>query len=138
MIYGEFEIDFNTSKIINGHVPNDVSVGDRPILANGRIYAIDGGMSKQYMDKISIGGYTLVSDSYMISLISHERFTSKNVLIAQERDIISIKHSKDMNVDREYMYNTDKGVVIQDNINDLYKLLDAYRTGLVKEKVKRY
>ncbi len=136
MIYKEFGIDYNTSKIINGHVPNDISVGDRPILAGGRIYAIDGGMSKQYMAKISIGGYTLVSDSYMISLISHERFTSKNKLIEQERDIISIKHSRDMNLDREYMYNTDKGVVLQDNINDLYKLLGAYRTGLIKEKLK--
>ena len=136
MIYKEFGIDYNNSKIINGHVPNDISVGDRPILAEGRIYAIDGGMSKQYVSKISIGGYTLVSDSYMMSLISHERFTSKNKLIREERDIISIKHSRDMNEDREYMYHTDKGIEIQESINDLYKLLNAFRTGLIKEKLK--
>ena len=136
MIYKEFRIDYNNSKIINGHVPTDISVGDSPILADGRIYAIDGGMSKQYVSKISIGGYTLISDSYMMSLISHERFTSKNKLIREERDIISIKHSRDMNEDREYMYHTDKGIEIQESIDDLYKLLNAFRTGLIKEKTK--
>ena len=136
MIYNEFEIDYNSSKIINGHVPTDISVGDKPILADGRIYAIDGGMSRQYKAKISIGGYTLISDSYMMSLISHERFTSKNNLIRDEKDIISIKHSRDMNKDREYIYHTDKGKILQENINDLYKLLEAYRTGLIKEKIK--
>lgn len=136
MIYDEFEIDFVKSKIINGHVPNDITVGDRPILAGGKIYAIDGGMSRQYVSKINIGGYTLVSDSYMMFLISHERFTSKNDLIKAEKDIISIKESEDFNNDREYIYHTDKGKLLQDNIDDLYKLLEAFRTGLIKEKVK--
>ena len=133
-LYNEFEIDFNKSKIINGHVPTDITIGDNPIKANGRIYAIDGGMSKQYSNKISIGGYTLVSDSYSMFLISHDRFESKELLIEKEKDIISLVRSEDINKNREFMYNTDKGEKIQDEIKNLYKLLDSYRSGLIKEK----
>jgi fructose-1,6-bisphosphatase-3 len=136
-LYNEFEIDFNRSKIINGHVPTDITNGDNPIKANGRIYAIDGGMSKQYSKKISIGGYTLVSDSYSMFLISHDRFESKELLIETEKDIISLVRSEEINKDREFMYNTDKGEKIQDEIKNLYKLLEGYRSGLIKEKTKR-
>lgn len=136
-LYDEFEIDFNKSKIINGHVPTDITHGENPIKANGKIYAIDGGMSKQYSNKISIGGYTLVSDSYSMFLISHDRFESKELLIETEKDIISKVRSEDLNKDREYMYNTDKGEKIKDEISNLYKLLEGYRTGLIKEKVKK-
>lgn len=134
-IYKEFQIDFDKSKIINGHVPTDISVGDHPILGNGRLYTIDGGMSKTYEAKISIGGYTLISDSYKLFLISHERFTSVNDLIEKELDIISINQSEEINVNREYIYGTDKGERLSLEIEDLYKLLDAYRSGLIKEKL---
>lgn len=136
-LYDEFEINFNKSKIINGHVPTDINNGDNPIKANGRIYAIDGGMSKQYSKKISIGGYTLVSDSYSMFLISHDRFNTKQALIESEKDIISLVRSEDLNKNREYMYNTDRGEKIQSDINNLYKLLEGYRTGLIKEKIKK-
>lgn len=135
-IYKEFKIDYNKSKIINGHVPNDVSAGDRPILANGRIYAIDGGMSKAYASKISIGGYTLVIDSYKIFLMSHERFTTTSDIIEREQDIISLNQSEEVNIEREYLYDTDKGKKLKEEIDDLYKLLDAYRDGLIKEYLK--
>ena len=132
-IYQEFNIDFDKSKIINGHVPNDISVGDKPILGNGRIYAIDGGMSKSYASKINIGGYTLVIDSYKIFLISHERFTTTENVITKEKDIISLNQSEEVNINREYLYDTDKGKKLKEEIADLYKLLDAYRNGLIKE-----
>ncbi len=135
-IYIEFKIDYNKSKIINGHVPNDISAGDRPILANGRIYAIDGGMSKAYASRISIGGYTLVIDSYKIFLMSHERFTTTSDIIEREQDIISLNQSEEVNIEREYLYDTDKGKKLKEEIDDLYKLLDAYRDGLIKEYLK--
>lgn len=136
-LYDEFGIDFEKSKIINGHVPSDITAGESPVKADGKIYAIDGGMSKQYSSKISIGGYTLVTDSYKIFLISHDRFDNKEILIEEEKDIISLLRSEEINHKREYMYNTDKGQKLQDEINDLYKLLEAYRTGLIKETIKK-
>ena len=129
----EFEIDYNRSKIINGHVPSDISQGDNPIKANGKIYAIDGGMSKQYSEEINIGGYTLVSDSYKLFLISHNRFGSKEELIKNEKDIISLVRSEEININREFIYDTNKGIRLQNEIDDLYKLLDAYRDGIIKE-----
>jgi len=136
-IYQEFKIDYNKSKIINGHVPTDITAGERPVLGNGRIYAIDGGMSKQYASKIRIGGYTLVIDSYKIFLISHERFNSLEEIIEKEEDIISLNQSEEVNNNREYVYDTDKGKQIQEEIDDLYKLLDAYRNGVIKEYLKQ-
>ena len=132
-IYKEFDIDFHKSKIINGHVPTDITAGGRPIMADNRLYTIDGGMSKQYQSKIRIGGYTLVSDSYKIFLISHERFVSVEDLIEKEEDIISTIQEEELNVKRAYMYNTDKGQRIQAEIDDLYLLLEAYRSGTIKE-----
>lgn len=132
-IYNEFSINFEKSKIINGHVPTDITAGGHPIMAEGRLYTIDGGMSKQYQSKIQIGGYTLVSDSYKIFLISHERFTSVEDLIDKESDIISTIREEELNVKRAYMYNTDKGQKIQAEIDDLYLLLEAYRSGSIKE-----
>ena len=136
-IFHEFKIKWSKSKIINGHVPVDISQGGNPIKANGRIYAIDGGMSKQYKGKIRIGGYTLVSDSYKLFLISHNRFDSKEKLIKQEKDIISLVQSEEINSKREYIYNTDKGKRLEQEITDLYKLLEAYRTGFIKENIKK-
>ncbi|MFW5889408.1 MAG: fructose-bisphosphatase class III, partial [Bacillota bacterium] len=71
-IYQEFNLDFSKSKIINGHVPLDVTKGEQVVLANMHIYTIDGGMSKQYADKTNIGGYSLISDSHAYFLVSHE------------------------------------------------------------------
>lgn len=136
-IYQEFDIDLNKSKIINGHVPSDISAGDHPIKADGRIYAIDGGMSKQYSSKIRIGGYTLVSDSYRLFLVSHQRLSSIDELIDEESDIISLVQSEENNDQRTFINETDNGKEIQDKINDLYKLLDAYRSGLIKEVSKK-
>lgn len=136
-IFEEFEIDYDTSKIINGHVPVDITAGESPIKGKGRIYAIDGGMSMQYREKIHIGGYTLVSDSYKLFLISHERYPSLESLIENESDIISLVQAEEVNSDREYMFNTDKGKKLQSEINDLYKLLDAYRDGIIKELDRR-
>ena len=65
--------------------------------------------------------------------MSHERFTTTSDIIKNEKDIISLNQSEEVNIEREYLYDTDKGERLQEEINDLYKLLDAYRDGLIKE-----
>ncbi|MGE4378949.1 MAG: fructose-1,6-bisphosphatase [Candidatus Izemoplasmatales bacterium] len=134
MIYDEFELDFNKSKIINGHVPLDITKGDQVILANNRIYSIDGGMSKEYIDRTNIGGYSLISDSHAYFLVSHERFDTYNALIANEKDIVSVTRAEELNTRRTYIYDTNKGKEIQEIINDLLELLSAYRSGKIIEK----
>ncbi len=134
MIYDEFELDFNKSKIINGHVPLDVTKGDQVVLANRRIYSIDGGMSKEYSNKTTMGGYSLISDSHAYFLVSHERFDTYQALIDSEKDIVSVTRSEELNTRRTYIYDTNKGAELKESINDLLQLLDAYRAGTVTEK----
>ena len=134
MIYDEFGLDFNKSKIVNGHVPLDITKGDQIMLANKRIYSIDGGMSKEYSHKTSIGGYSLISDSHAYFLVSHERFETYMKLIESEQDIISITRSEELNHDRTFIYDTNRGRTIKRRINDLRQLLEAYRDGTIKEK----
>ncbi|XMB72112.1 fructose-1,6-bisphosphatase [Mycoplasmatota bacterium WC30] len=134
MIYEEFELDFEKSKIINGHVPLDVTKGDQVVLANKRIYSIDGGMSKEYSHKTNIGGYSLISDSHAYFLVSHDRFENYYKLIEEESDIVSITRSEEIINRRTYVYDTNKGREIQERINDLKELLQAYRDGTIKEK----
>ena len=134
MIYDEFELDFKKSKIVNGHVPLDITKGDNIVLANKRIYSIDGGMSKEYSHKTSIGGYSLISDSHAYFLVSHERFETYMKLIETEQDIVSITRSEELNSDRTYIYDTNRGFAMKRRINDLRQLLQAYRDGTIKEK----
>ncbi len=134
MIYEEFDLDFNKSKIINGHVPMDITKGEQVILGNKRIYSIDGGMSKEYADKTNIGGYSLISDSHAYFLVSHERFETYYKLIAEEKDIVSVTRAEELNDRRTYVYDTDSGQEIKERIKDLKELLQAYREGLIKEK----
>jgi len=134
MIYDEFELNFKKSKIINGHVPLDITKGDEVVLANSRIYSIDGGMSKEYSNKTSIGGYSLISDSHAYFLVSHERFETYQKLIEAESDIVSVTRSEELNTRRTYIFDTNKGEEIKEIINDLLQLLEAYRSGAITEK----
>ncbi len=137
MIYDEFELDFSKSKIINGHVPLDITKGDKVVLANKKIYSIDGGMSKEYSYKTSIGGYSLISDSHAYFLVSHERFETYYKLIDEEKDIVSVTRSEELNTRRTYIYDTNAGEEIKNRIADLKELLEAYRNGMIKEKTER-
>ena len=133
-IFEEFGIEKTRGKIINGHVPLDITKGHKVMLANKRIYLIDGGMSKQYATKTNIGGYTLISDSYAFYLVSHSRFSTYSKLIESEKDIVSVTHSEDINDRRTYIYDTDKGKSIKATVDDLARLIDLYRQGILKEK----
>jgi len=133
-IYQEFDLDFNHSKIVNGHFPVDITKGEKVILANHRIYNIDGGMSKEYVSQTSMGGYSLISDSHAYFLVSHERFESYMELIQNEQDIITVMRDEELNNRRTYIYDTNKGAELKEQIADLYQLLHAYRDGSIKEK----
>jgi fructose-1,6-bisphosphatase-3 len=91
-------------------------------------------MSKEYAGRTNIGGYSLISDSHAYFLVSHERFDTYQALIAQEKDIVSITRSEELNTRRTYIYDTNNGANIKSMIDDLYQLLDAYRSGKIIEK----
>ena len=123
--------------IINGHVPVHAGQGENPIKADGRLMVIDGGFAKAYHDTTGIAGYTLVYHSRGFQLIQHEPFTSTREAILKESDIKSSTQIVEMTGRRMRVRDTDKGEILQVQIQELRELLYAYRHGIIKENTKR-
>lgn len=133
IIFEEFGLDKNESRIINGHVPVKRKSGESPIKANGKILVIDGGFSKAYRGKTGIAGYTLIYNSYGMVLASHQPFASIEKAIIEETDILSTNMIVDRKVERRRVGDTDIGCILKKQIKELKLLLMAYRKGLIKE-----
>ena len=134
-ILEEFGLDADHSHIINGHIPVKVGKGETPVKCGGKLLIIDGGFSKAYQKVTGIAGYTLVYNSYGLVLAAHEPFVSVEEAVRSESDI----HSESMVVERTFrrltVADTDAGKEIQERIEELEKLLQAYRAGQIIEKV---
>lgn len=137
MILDEFEITGSFRHIINGHVPVKTIKGENPVKGNGKLMVIDGGFSKAYQPKTGIAGYTLVYHSRGFQLVQHEPFTSKEMAVKEGKDIKSTLQLVEMADHRMMVKDTDIGVELQQQIKDLHKLLQAYRSGEIKEKAFR-
>ena len=135
MIFEEFGLDPKVSHIINGHVPVKIKKGESPIKANGKLLVIDGGFSRAYQAQTGIAGYTLIYNSYGLSLVSHEPFESTQKAIEEEKDILSTRVILETEVDRMRVGDTDIGKELKLQIKDLERLLDAYRKGIIKEQI---
>lgn len=133
-ILDEFDMDVKNSHIINGHVPVELKKGDTPVRADGRLIIIDGGFSKAYQSKTGIAGYTLVYNSHGMRLISHMPFESKESAIINETDILSDDSVVETTAKRVLVADTDTGITLKDQIEQLLKLLAAYENGLIVEK----
>lgn len=133
-IFDEFELDFQSGHIINGHVPVKSKNGESPVKAGGRILAIDGGFSRAYQGKTGIAGYTLIYNSQMMQLVSHEPFSSAEDSILYEKDILSTSIIVENRANRMFVRDTYDGMKIQQEVNDLKMLIIAYKKGLIKEK----
>lgn len=132
-IFSEFDLDFEEDHIINGHVPVKRKKGESPIKANGKIFVIDGGFSKAYQPKTGIAGYTLIYNSRTLQLVAHEPFTSKEDAVENERDIVSSTVLVEHRSRRKTIKDTEDGVILSEKVDDLKKLLNAYRSGAIKE-----
>lgn len=133
-ILEEFGLNPQISHIINGHMPVKVKKGESPVKANGKLFVIDGGFARAYQKTTGIAGYTLIYNSYGIKLVSHAPFESKEKALQEGADILSSIVVEDKIVQRKRVKDTDIGRKIQGQINDLRKLLNAYRKGLIKTK----
>ncbi|WP_279119092.1 fructose-1,6-bisphosphatase [Fusobacterium varium] len=132
MILEEFDLNPKISHIVNGHVPVKVKKGESPIKANGKLYIIDGGFSRAYQPETGIAGYTLIYNSYGLKLVSHAPFESTEKAIKEGKDIISSSRIVNSSQNRIRVKDTDIGKELQNQINDLKKLLNAYRKGIIK------
>ena len=117
--------------IINGHVPVKVGAGEHPIKAGGKLMVIDGGFAQAYHKQTGIAGYTLVYHSRGFQLVPHEPFTSTEDAILRGTDIKSTTQIVEMSAHRMLVADTDKGVELRKQIDDLMELLYAYRHGII-------
>lgn len=124
-ILGIFGLSEDKGHIINGHVPVKIKNGESPIKANGKLFIIDGGISKAYQKTTGIAGYTLIYDSHSLSLAEHKPFISGKVHTPKIQVVERL-------VQRANISDTDNGLAILEKINDLRELLSAYKSGAIK------
>ncbi|NMA12836.1 MAG: fructose-1,6-bisphosphatase [Chloroflexi bacterium] len=136
-IFDDFDLDWESGHIINGHIPVKTKKGESPIKANGKVIVIDGGFCRAYQPKTGIAGYTLIYDSHGMRLISHAPFPGFEKVIRANSDIRSREMVFESTLKRLTVNDTDGGARLRSQISDLKVLLESYRKGTLKEKVQR-
>ena len=133
----EFGLQGEHCHIINGHVPVKVRKGESPIKGGGKLIVIDGGFSRAYQSTSGIAGYTLIYNSRHYRIVSHQPFTSKWNAVHKNDDIRNDSEIFEKMETRMRVSQTDEGAELQDRVDMLMMLLDAYRSGAVTEDHKK-
>ncbi len=133
----EFGLKGEHCHIINGHVPVKVRKGESPIKGGGKLIVIDGGFSRAYQSTSGIAGYTLIYNSRHYRIVSHQPFTSKWNAVHKNDDIRNDSEIFEKMETRMRISDTDEGAELQDRVDMLMMLLDAYRSGAVTEDHKK-
>lgn len=133
-LLAEFGLTDPQSRIINGHTPVRVTHGESPIKAGGKCIVIDGGFCRAYQKTTGIAGYTLISNSHGMRIVSHQSFTDLEDALSEDRDIHSQPYIFTTWTHRKMVADTDLGQEMQERIADLHDLLTAVREGLIHLK----
>ena len=133
MLLAEFGLTGKHRHIINGHVPVKVKKGESPIKGGGRLIVIDGGFSRAYQSTSGIAGYTLIFSSRHFRIVSHQPFEGKQVALQKNHDIQNESLIFEKMNTRMKVSETDKGKELQTRVDELTMLLDAYKSGAVRE-----
>lgn len=132
-ILAEFGVEnIEHAHIINGHIPVKTLKGESPVKAGGKLLVIDGGFSKAYQTETGIAGYTLIYNSQSLKLVQHEPFESREHAVGIGTDVISETKVVEFAEHRQLVRDTDKGKELQSQVDDLYQLLAAYRSGQIR------
>ena len=126
MILSEFELNTKYGHIINGHIPVKEKHGEKPVLANGKLIIIDGGLCEAYHNRTGIAGYTLISSSRVLRIKAHEAFSSKLDVVNNNNDILSDQRVIEEFGKRMQVRDCDNGKRISQEVEDLKELLKIY------------
>ena len=129
----EFGLEGNHCHIINGHVPVKVKKGESPVKGGGKLLVIDGGFSRAYQPTSGIAGYTLIFNSRHFRMVSHQPFAGRKEALRRNRDIENDSLIFETLEKRMKVSQTDEGVELRAQVDDLVRLMDAYRSGAVVE-----
>ena len=128
-ILEEFGLPKEGSHIINGHVPVKLKDGETPVKAGGKLFIIDGGLSKAYQATTGIAGYTLIYNSHHLALAEHKPFHPDQESTPKVHVVEKMKT-------RVMVADTDKGRELKEQISDLKALVAAYQAGDLKERAE--
>lgn len=128
----EFGLEPETSHILNGHVPVKIKDGESPIKGGGKLFIIDGGISKAYQKTTGIAGYTFIFNSRFMALAEHKKYDPIQPDGSQEFHTPNLRIVENMPV-RLTVKTSDIGEEIARQEADLKELVKAYRSGLIKE-----
>ncbi|WP_077622379.1 fructose-1,6-bisphosphatase [Sediminibacillus massiliensis] len=123
-ILKEFDLDPDQGHIINGHTPVKEIDGENPIKANGKLVVIDGGFSKAYQSTTGIAGYTLLYNSYGMQLVAHKHFNSKEEVLRDGTDVLSVKRLVDEELERKKVLETNIGEELYQEVAILNSLME--------------
>ncbi len=133
-IFRDFGMDPANSRIVCGHVPVKAKDGEDPVKCGGKVLMIDGGFSEAYQPTTGIAGYTLISNSYGFILAAHQPLGSREDAVLHECDIHSSRRVVERVDRRTLVADTDRGRELAAQVEELKALLEAYRTGRLKER----
>ena len=132
MILEEFGLDPENSHILNGHVPVKIKDGESPVKGEGKLFIIDGGMSKAYQKQTGIAGYTFIFNSRFMALSEHKPYSPLQEDGTQVFHTPVIRTVKTLEK-RMLVRDTDQGRELEREAEELRELVKAYRTGEMKE-----
>ena len=133
MLLSEFGLHGPHCHIINGHVPVKARKGESPIKGGGKLLVIDGGFSRAYQKTSGIAGYTLLFGSRYYRIVSHQPFAGRQEALKSNHDIDNESVIFETMEERMKVSETDEGVELREQVYDLLRLMDAYRSGAVAE-----
>ena len=130
-ILEEYGLDPKPSHNINGHVPVRLKQGESPVKSGGRLYIIDGGLSKAYQKVTGIGGYTFIEHCDYVAFAEHAAYDGEDERYFQSSPKIRVVERMPA---RLRVRDTYQGAQLQQMIDDLEELLAAYDSGEIREK----
>lgn len=131
-VLAEFGLDPATSHILNGHVPVKIKDGESPVKGGGKRIVIDGGISKAYQKQTGIAGYTFIFNSWTMALAEHKPYEPMKEDGTQNFHTPKIT-TLEVLPRRMMVRDSDQGRELEQQVEDLKMLIEAYRSGRIKE-----
>ena len=115
-----------------GFIKECLKDGENPIKAGGKIFIIDGGISKAYHKTTGIAGYTAIFTSKHLYLAEHQPYEPLQADGTQvfHRPKMHLVHSMP---ERLRIRDTDNGAELREQIHNLEALHEAFRSGRIRE-----
>ena len=128
----EFGLNPKTAHILNGHVPVKIKDGESPVRGGGKRIVIDGGISKAYQKQTGIAGYTFIFNSWLMALAEHKPYEP------MKEDGTQAFHTPKITTlevlpKRMMVRDSDQGRELEQQVEDMKMLIEAYRTGRLRE-----